>query len=1150
MKIKKNISYYSLFIFMAFCLNSYCANNQSKEINFFAQALYQIIYSSTESERAGFAPPDYSVKDRDHEFDSLDSQLDRLKSESQIQIVPTQHRWDKNLTVTMNMPLFGKVIFSSATDESGAKGMQVEVPQTGKKVSLGPFIIEKGLFQIINGKISYGAQVSLFGKKARIGLKEFKFEEGGLERFETALLQGDTKALKNISIMSMTFGLSFEDDAVTLDLGGGNSLKLTDMDLVISQKDGLYFRQSGEILNQKFDLIGGIDFTTKEFRFKGEIKKRSIIDIIPQFKDSFIQDLFIEGAFSFSKKTGLVVEGSLTGEGDAGIEIQGIKLKEAKIDIKTSEKYAVISGKTEILGLPLNAYFSAFFGERKGLQLSVEVPTGVKDWKPFAQIPLKELQDITLNEIRVVGEAQYIAASKGSKKKNELKKTGSDSVDMGDIGDEGLKFAFYVAGRSTILNTKSEVVVKVDKMKGKGFGGSLIAGLPEGWKLSRSFPDLFKNKNVLTDALDMIQLDSARFVLSTRQDVIAGQSVDPGFNLFARASMDTTQDNIVLKALDTIFIKAEDRGGSLAVSGSFNPISLKTLSLKLGVATGGFGFKAGPAQFYDGTLGIVVRGEPSIGLEGMFKFKPTPESDPLDFALDLTFGPVDFGIAGSMKNVWKNPFGVQGFEFGNLGLQGRQTYSAIQEAVAAAGGTAGVGALWILVPAQFGVTGEVKIGKDPKALEALATMNLGKNITSLALEAKIKNPVTLPELVEIILNEMKVESDLLSAFNTMIPVKLKQASLKFVPLGANIGNIKVHMGIGGSFYLEILNKDTHVDFNLSSQGLTAKGRFPGFEIGPLKMSDYDGTGDPHLDIQFNVKEQKFEIDGLMKIGDLLQSKTKWYLTKKGTGFATETFVGPDNMKIGLKMKGTTVPFDDLSELAKLNPEDITLEVDFDDTFTQKVRDDVIVRLKGAKKDLEREVNEVIEQIARKSLKKDIEKQEKRVEEARSKRVYFVDNPLESIRREKDVRVEEIKLSGLKLKYHLERTEVGKVLTKTARKLGLDALAQKVLMEFKRLGIDILEKGEAVFKDVSRLAFIKKLHWKGSLADFAHDKLPGIEVTVCAGCQEIKKTIPVFDIRNPAQSVDSIVQSIITGTKDIVIATFNGDKCERVCGAPA
>lgn len=807
-----------------------------------------------------------------------------------------------------------------------------------------------------------------------------------------------------------------------------------------------------------------------------------------------------------------------------------------------------IDGTVRFAGLEFNAGFHVSPGNREALgTFFANVSPTIKEWRPFKDAPIPQLKSIVLSDLQASVKAGAAAT--------------------------GFLGSISVSGTANILNTKSQVVIDLGKEEG-GVGLIGVARLPDGWKLSQSFPELFKDKNPVTEALDLLKIANAEVILSTVTGQVASKgvgkkgttpgtenvattttNVEKGLTLVATVTLDNKSNNPIMKILNQVMkginFSTEEGAGpaGLTMRGLITP-SLRNMRLQIGGTAGNIAFNVGPAKFYGGEFDLIIKGEPSIGFGGSFNMKPGPKDEPVQFALEFEFGAIKFGLAGNMVGIWKNPFGIPGFQFGNLGLRGTQTYTAIQEAAAAAAATVGIGSLEILIPADVGLAGDVTFGVPPDTIAASLRMNLGKDVSALGFIGEVKAGFTLARIVEIILNQMlrgKNKNAPPVKFADVIPLNLRNIKLHFVPIGTSIGRIMLDQGIGFSADADLFGKKASIDLGLdTTRGARAKGSIEKFDIGPLKISGANGQGDPSIQIELGTEAQVFKISGQLLLGDFIKSNSDILLSPQGMKFTVESAFGPPGAKISTTVKGSTGPLIEISRA--LQPDQVTMSVDFKNDLTTMLNQKIVEFITERKKIFEDDINKSITQVTRLATQDDINKQLAAVNYAQSRRVQCKDDPVLCVIREADVVKEQAALDLLKLKYDFEKTDLGKLIRKIMDDLGISKVLEKVLTDIKKVGAGVLDQGKFTFNKIANLAVVKKLSWQGGLSDLADGKIQGLDLEISLSGQVVRRKVQDFDLKDPVKSIASLAQQITLLVMDSIKASITGAPVAKdMCG---
>ncbi|HBY05815.1 MAG: hypothetical protein UV38_C0003G0196 [candidate division TM6 bacterium GW2011_GWE2_42_60] len=864
-----------------------------------------------------------------------------------------------------------------------------------------------------------------------------------------------------------------------------------------------------------------------------EIKNMMLGDIIKELKDTFMDALIFEGKLLISNVDGIVLDGSVkSSDKEKGLFVAGIKFKESgKLRLDTGKKTGTIHGQVEALGLVLESNLSFDFGASPSARFMIGIGMGSPKWKPFDLLPkdvpgLSILKDVSIYDVGVGFEAGVFGTGSAQptipgKQGVALNGEAAEGTRKALAKDTVFAGAFYIRGKANIINTEAALTARAF-LGSSGAGMTFIVELPKGWKLSQSFPELFVPKTVISEAVDLIKLDDARLQISTSADKLAG--TDAGCTLSAGVSISGAAENLALKALDGIIKKTGNKGVGLRLIGNIDITNLKIMSLKMGLATGDFSIVIPPATFKAAALYLVVRGEPSLAFEGSFQFIPGPGQEPLLFAGELGLTAMGIGCDLSMKGIWKDPLniskiGVTNIEFGNLGVKFYETYAAISAAIESAGAS-------LLVPELFAMSGEGAIGKQ-KPLHAKLAFGVGVDLSSMFIDAKIENLSTLADLTMSLFEmiNLQLPPDLFK----VIPCYVDSASLKIVPIAMRIGNISFNAGVGGSVYVKVLGKTVGCALELSTNGLILRGSMDAIKIGDIEITNADDSGKgPLLDITIHLQQGfNLELDGRIKIGELINTKTKILASTKGLAFDTETTIGPKEAGILARIKAVDLSFKDTSKLAEqLKLDNLALTIEFTNTLTDALNKSINAEFNRIQGTLKQDIDNTLEQLKRRASMADIQAQEQRVKEAEGRRVLFFKDPALSVLRELDVQKEITTLNLLKLKKGLEETVVGQALFDMLNKLGVTKLAADTLKTLGTLGIGVIDQGKMVFNQIANMVIVRKVYWSGSVTDVTKGTLPSAKVDVTLLGTDITQDLGEFNIKDPVGSIQHIATALV------------------------
>lgn len=871
--------------------------------------------------------------------------------------------------------------------------------------------------------------------------------------------------------------------------------------------------------------------------FSLEIKNITLGDIVKELKDTFFETLVFGGKVLISNVEGVVLNGSLTtSTSDKGLYIAGLQFKESgNIRLDTGRRTGTVNGQIEAAGIKLESKISFDFGASPSARFMIGLAQAVPMWKPYDLLPrqipgIEILKDVEIYDIGVGFEAGVFEVSKTgapapikdeNKKGVALAGEEAQGTKKALAKDTVFAGAFYIRGKAKLLNTVCALTVRAYLDKA-GAGLTFIAELPEGWKLSQSFPELFKTKTVVTEAVDLVKLDDARIQISTSDDKLAGTSA--GCTLSAGVSISGAAENLALKALDGIIKKTGNKGVGLRLIGNIDVMNIKTMSLKVGLSTGDFSIVISPAIFKAAALYLVLRGEPSLAFEGSFQFIPGPNQAPLMFAGELGFTALGMGFDLSMKGIWKDPLnisklGIVNIEFGNLGVKLYETYEAIGLAIETAGAS-------LLVPEVFAMSGEGSIGKQ-KPLHAKLAFGVGVDITSMFIDAKLENVSTLADLAAGLFDMINVKFP--TEIANYIPCYLDSASLKIIPVAVRIGNIDFKAGIGGSTYVKIFGQSVGCELDLSFSGLSLRGKMDPIKIGAFEITNADDTGKgPILDVTIHLEKGfNIELDGRIKIGDLLNTRTKILLSTKGLAFDTETSIGPKEAGLMARIKGVDLSFGGATKLAdQLKLDNLALTIEFTNTLTDLLNKGINAEFNRVQNTLKQDIDNTLEQLKRRASMADIYAQEQRVKEAESRRVLFIQDPITSIAREAEVQKEITALNLLKLKKGLEETPFGQWVFDELTKMGVTKLAADTIKVLGALGVGAIDQGKMVFNQIANMVIVRKIYWSGSVQDVVKGVIPSVKIDVTLLGNNIVEDIGEFNLKDPLASANRIAETLV------------------------
>lgn len=1081
---------------------------------------------------------------------------------------------------------FGPIALKKGKDKAGKTTFEATFPT--KPIMLGQIGIDSGSMVIKGRSATFSIVVAFLGKKFKGALKKFTYTPAEkLSKDDLFPQKKESKEKRRLHVEECVFTLTPLADTDRFKLG--DFAQVNSMELAFGESIDAALRLSVSIFGQEIifsALVGEASQAEKAVEkskdesdadaslvFRAELSKRKLSDLLPFIKGTDLDFLSYGGTTEFvlagiqkakkqefmkkakkvavNKRAILRLAGNLSADGDSKIaKIFGLDFSELAATVDFMNLRAAVTGKTTILGLILKGKFLADISASPAeLFFSAQLAAPINEWKPFEQIPgLKELESVrntALSEVKVGVESSYkgaVEATTGGTAKVDSGQAVQDedgfevvATPVKDSKDAQWRLALYAGGKGNLLGVACQVTAKI-QLNQAGVGLVLMANLPDGVKFSMIFPELFKTKSPVTEALDLLQLSKSYIVVATQRDPVL--DVEQGLNF--KTGIAVNGSSPILEILKVFRVKSDKnpQGPELKLSGYFDPLSPLNLKLKAGVSAGDFGLTIpGIGVFKGGALNVVVRGEPAIGVEGAFLFQPTPADIPLLFAGEITCSETDIGIIFSMRDLWKNPFGIPGFEIGNLGFRDTVTYQAITQAIATGG--AAVGSL--LVPGKFGLAGEVKIGTT-KPLGLKLFFILGTDVKNTFIDAKVENITTIFDFVRAIFEQFKVESPIDLLAKLIPPTVLDYAWLKFAPGGASLGNLVINAGVGGGFGMLMLGVPLKIIFSVDTKGLYGEGTLGKIDLGPLKIMGATG-GDSVVRLAAHLeKGLEFVVDSRVALLDVFESLARIQLSTKGLAFETDFALGPKEMGMNMHVKATTIDFTDPAQALKaLAPEQLKLTIQFSQSFTDQLKRTIDTELTKARDQLQLDMNNTIEQIGRKAIDQDLANQQSIVNQKNAVRFPYPWWPplriFEWIRAEAEFTAESLKMALLQAKAAIERTFLGQFMRDTMDKLGITQFLQNTLKTIRDLGIGALEGGRFVFNNMSNIAVIKNVYWSGSLADVKSGVLPGILVTLSIQGKEETRNMGPFNLKDPVASINGVTQSVVALARDMLLTSL-------------
>jgi len=314
-------------------------------------------------------------------------------------------------------------------------------------------------------------------------------------------------------------------------------------------------------------------------------------------------------------------------------------------------------------------------------------------------------------------------------------------------------------------------------------------------------------------------------------------------------------------------------------------------------------------------IALYIAPTPSIALIFGMEVSIPNQSQPLHFDMMLDISPIEATGSVTMKNYWRNPFGINGLKIGPaVAMQ-----LGINYAQFAASGT----------PSTFGLAGGLAIGETIMDMAVNISTNPMDEILSGSLqELALKDIVTLAtDTVGLNIPEDEIPDFL----------EIKNLQLYVAPAGGTIGTITYEKGMSFACDMVFMGKSFQFYTRISDNGIEGAGTLDAIDIGPLKICGEQG-GDVSLGLALTPSEQSFHLDGAISF---LGVKKGAYVdvSTKGVEFKfEENFV--DLLKFQIAGKSSGV-------LADPSSLDFQLSADMKNDITHFLKTDVANKINDA-----------------------------------------------------------------------------------------------------------------------------------------------------------------------------------------------------------
>lgn len=787
--------------------------------------------------------------------------------------------------------------------------------------------------------------------------------------------------------------------------------------------------------------------------------------------------------------------------------------------------------------------------------------------------PTDDLVEMEVNENRLLGisegefEEEYLSI-------DELKEEGTHiSCVVGGkiLGGKLLSEAIKQIGSLTKLDPKVLSAISMKDIEIEGLfkiglasRGKLsivgLLGLPKGFGLTDLLPardvfvSAFKKKEegeLLYEILDFVKLDYGKIIVSLKDEVIDGIAYHTGISLDTNVAVGQGIQTALLKKLHSIkvmkefFDKKGERGLGARFLVNFNPLDPKNLLVSIGLTTGDFTFSIpklryppnapvldiGPYDFSNLALNFVIRGT-SLGLEAAFQFLPheDPEQKPITFGGG--FKATENAIGGELygAGIWSNPFGIakifrNGFTIGDLGFYLSETYENIGNIV----DTFGLS----LLLGHLGLSGKVSVGSTKKfSLDAF--LKVGGDFMDEAFEFRLTGLHNLVDILQGFAEQTGLASQLKVDLNTAVLGELDELYLKFAPLGANIGAIQVSNGIGGALHGKLFGAPIGAEMEVTLSSIKMRGYLPDIKIGPLIITKAGGKGveiqeiikkylkthapaaiGPEFDFVLSLQElPRLKINGEMRLDlpnntTLFKTMADIELSVKRFAFETETLIGPPAANIRGHIKASTIELGEpLKMLSQIQPDKLSLEVNFSDTLSKEVHKEIDKAFVKFTTELNTTIDQLSAQVGKKTSDAEVNAIDAAYKKAMGEKQAF------------DVIINWIKLRYLTAKRDLEKLDI-LGLEDFMRKIGLTKILQSIIRGLGDVSMELFKEGKFSFDTITKLMTIDKVAWKGTVADLAKGKIPGVEVDITIRGKKYHKNVGDLDFT----SIDKLNWSI-------------------------
>lgn len=767
-----------------------------------------------------------------------------------------------NPSIDVALPVIG-TIHLYPINQNGIPGLATYIPEANKPMAIGPLIIERSQFKIINKKISYSANITLFGTKGTVSISPDSIPST-LKNLKPATTQPKIK--KTTTLPALTFDLNFNQPP-TLDLIINDAkIQLLDVKLVLNKNDvqtPTKITAQTVLLNQPVMVTIGI--SKKGTNMWAQLPTQQLIAVIPQVKNTPLEDSILSNAQITLKnidakdksKLESILDGEITVPAINGLQTSSTTSKQLTMRAvwnKTAGGYLITTATDFVIpsvGTITNGSFTVNF------------PILKKSSKAIPEQNVILSGDIRTT-IATIGTFNASINARVSKKGFVFASTLNQTVAIGDVNINPATISYssldkklMIMGKATIQGYSSTVQISYIPTK-KGATTSIQAQLdnktiqpfstlpvpalfqtmtfdnphftfnqtPTGYTILLAGTVTFNNMPLATK-IQTVQNKGKTTKLITIQGPQSFKISDAfpelkstSFNDFVLQnplliiSSDDYQDSttkITYKKGLNIVGDATITGGGLQQAATFAHttgsigivayIAPTPINSALSVKMSDGFTISNNNQVAFGPLYLTMDGShKSFFLKGTLLVKPSPQDDQLVFDALITFDATGGTVAGTMNGVWQHPFGINGLNIGSNDPQ-----SPVQ----------GVAAQVTLVPGpepveSIGLAGALQMGTK------FATMAVKVGPTPV-LYGQL-NALTLMDLVSM---AQKASGKKIQGLDNL-PIK-----------DFSINDIKIY----------IVNQDTTIGDFKFDKGLTLRGgiQFPGLQaFGNITLSPSTG----------------------------------------------------------------------------------------------------------------------------------------------------------------------------------------------------------------------------------------------------------------------------------------------------------------------